>query len=71
MEKGEIRAWYDRGVDVLYIAFRGSPIHEVVEAGPNIYLELDEKGQVIGIEIWNAGKRGLISQVAKAIAQAP
>ncbi|MCS7124788.1 MAG: DUF2283 domain-containing protein [Candidatus Bathyarchaeota archaeon] len=40
-------------------------------ADPDIHLELDEKGEIIGIEIWNAAKSGLIKQVAKAIAEAP
>jgi len=35
--------------------------------GPDVHLELDEEGKVMGIEIWNAGKSGLIRQVAKAI----
>jgi|GEM_PF-6620617 len=42
------------------------PSYGVIEAGPNVHLELDEKGKIIGIEIWNA-KIGLIKQVAKAI----
>jgi len=71
LEESGIRAWYDRDVDVLYIAFRGGAVHEIIEAGPNVHLELDEKGQVVGMEIWNARRSGLISQVAKAIAQAP
>ena len=49
--------------------FEEGPSHEVVEVDPDVHLELDEKGKVIGIEIWNAGKRGLIKQVAKAIAE--
>jgi hypothetical protein len=31
--------------------------------------ELDEKGRIMGIEILNAGKSGLIKQVAKAVAK--
>jgi len=26
----------------------------VIEADPDIHLELDEKGEIMGIEIWNA-----------------
>jgi len=33
----------------------------------NVHLEVDEEGKVMGIEIWNAGKSGLIRQVTKAI----
>jgi len=67
MEKDNVRAWYDKSVDILYMLFREGPSHEVIEADPDVHLELDEKGKVMGIEIWNAGKSGLIRQVAKAI----
>jgi uncharacterized protein YuzE len=36
---------------------------------PDTRLELDEKGEIMGIEILNAAKSGLIRQVAKAIAE--
>ena len=48
--------------------FKEGSSHEVVEADPDVHLELDEKGKIISIEIWNAQKSGLIKQVAKAIA---
>jgi uncharacterized protein YuzE len=46
---------------------KGGTSHEVVEVDPGVHLELDEKGKVIWAEIWNAGKRGFIKQIAKAI----
>ena len=66
---GKVRVWYDKAVDIFYMLFEEGPSHEVVEVDSDVHLELDEKGKVIGIEIWNAGKRGLIKQVAKAIAE--
>ena len=69
MEKAKVRAWYDKSVDIFYMLFKEGPSHEIIEADPDIHLELDEKGKIIGIEILNAGKSGLIKQVAKAIAQ--
>jgi len=50
--------------------FKEGPSHEVIEADPDVHLELDEKGKIIGIEIWNAQKSGLIKQIAKAVAKA-
>jgi len=64
-----VRAWYDKLVGTFYMLFEEGPSHEVVGVGSDLRLELDEKGKVIGIEIWDAGKRGLIKQVAKAIAE--
>jgi len=69
MEKDKVKAWYDKDVDILYMLFKEGPSHEVIEADPDIHLELDEKGEIIGIGIWNAAKSGLIRQVAKAIAE--
>jgi uncharacterized protein YuzE len=34
-----------------------------------VHLELDENGKIMGIEIWNAKKSGLIRQVVKAIVE--
>lgn len=70
MEKGKVRVWYDKSVDVLYVLFKEGPSYEVIEADPDVHLELDEKGKVIGIEMWNARKSGLIGQVSQAIAEA-
>jgi uncharacterized protein YuzE len=69
MEKDKVRAWYDKSVDILYMLFKEGPSHEIIEADPDVHLELDEKGKIIGIEIWNAAKSGLIKQVAKAVAE--
>jgi len=29
--------------------------------------ELDEKGRIMGIEIWNASKRGVMEELRKAV----
>lgn len=49
--------------------FKEGPSHEVVEADPNVHLELDKKGKIMGIEIWNVKQSGLIKQVEEAIAE--
>jgi len=67
MEKNKIKAWYDKSTDIFYMLFKEGPSHEIIEADPDIHLELDEKGKIMGIEILNAQKSGLIKQVAKAI----
>jgi len=69
MEKDKVKAWYDKTTDISYMLFKQGPSHEVIEADPDVHLELDEKGRIIGIEIWNAQKSGLIKQVEKAVAK--
>ncbi len=47
---------YDYESDVLYIAAKKGVEKEFIEIAPGINVELDERGQVIGIEILNASK---------------
>ncbi len=47
---------YDRESDVFYIGLRGGEEDEYVEVAPGVGVELNEDGQVIGIEILNASK---------------
>ena len=46
---------YDQSTDVLYLAKPGLE-EEVVEIHPGINLELDEHGDLIGVEILNASR---------------
>ncbi len=56
---------YDKEQDILYLAFKDGPSHEMVESAPNIILELDENKEIMGLEFWNAKKTGLLEQVAR------
>lgn len=47
---------YDSKSDVLYIVIRKGPEETVTEVAPGINVELDEKGEIIGIEILRASK---------------
>jgi len=38
-----VGAWYDKSVDILYLLFKEGPSYEVIEADPDVHLELDEK----------------------------
>jgi uncharacterized protein YuzE len=44
---------YDEEEDILYLAKEGVE-HEFVEIAPGVNAELDEKGSLIGIELFNA-----------------
>jgi uncharacterized protein YuzE len=69
MEKAKIKASYDKDEDILYLVFKEGPSYEVIEADPDVHLELDKKGKIMGIEIWNARQSGLIKKVEEAIAE--
>jgi uncharacterized protein YuzE len=47
---------YDGKSDVLYIVAKKGAEEEFIEIAPGINVELNDKGQVIGIEILNASK---------------
>jgi uncharacterized protein YuzE len=54
-----VKVLYDTETDILYLHFIDGTAEEVIEAGDNVIVELDEKGRIMGIEIWNASKEGL------------
>jgi uncharacterized protein YuzE len=45
---------YDRSSDVLYIATRKGLEEEFIEVAPGVNVELDAKGNVVGVEILKA-----------------
>ena len=47
---------YDSKSDILYIVAKKGQEDEFVEIAPGVNVELDEKGEVIGIEILRASK---------------
>jgi uncharacterized protein YuzE len=56
---------YDYKSDVLYIVAKKAMEEEFIEVAPGINVELDDKGQVIGIEILNASK--CLKHIAKPL----
>jgi uncharacterized protein YuzE len=62
-----VKALYDPETDILYLHFMDGTAEEVIEAGDNVIVELDEKGRIMGIEIWNASKRGVMEELRKAV----
>jgi len=67
MEKAKIKTRYDPSVDIFYMLFKEGPSHELVDAGPDIIIELDENGEIMGIEIWNARKNGVIENILNTL----
>ena len=47
------KVFYDEEEDILYLAKEGVE-HEFVEIAPGVNAEIDEKGALIGIELFNA-----------------
>ncbi len=60
--------FFDEKEDILYLAKEGME-HEVVEISPGVNAELDEKGNLIGIELFNASTllKNVIPPIVKKI----
>jgi uncharacterized protein YuzE len=50
---GDLKVYYDAQEDILYLAKEGEE-QEVVELAPGVNIELDDSGQFIGVEVFNA-----------------
>ena len=64
---------YDAKSDVFYVGVKGGGEEEFREIAPGINIELDKKGEVIGIEILNASKifkSAILSAKSKAAQKA-
>ena len=56
---------YDPEVDALYLQLAESRMFESEEVQPGIILDFDENGQVVGVEVLNASKRGQLTHAEK------
>jgi len=60
--------YYDESEDILYLAKEGME-HEFVEISPGVNVELDEDGNLIGIELFNASTllKNVINPIVKKV----
>jgi uncharacterized protein YuzE len=56
---------YDSEDDVLYMHFKDGPAEAVREVEDNVVVELDGKGEVMGIELWGVRKKGVLKQLTQ------
>ena len=51
----DFKVFYDEEEDILYLAKEGQEA-EVVEIAPGVNMELDNKGNLIGVELFKASR---------------
>jgi uncharacterized protein YuzE len=51
----DFKVFYDEKEDILYLA-KGGEEAEVVEISPGVNMELDSKGNLIGVELFKASR---------------
>jgi len=48
---------YDPQADALYIELRQGEVQDTLEVGKNLFVDVDEKGEALGIEILYVSRR--------------
>jgi uncharacterized protein YuzE len=54
-----VKVTYDAEVDILRIILSNQPVEESDENKPGVIIDYDDRGNVVGMEILDASKRGL------------
>jgi uncharacterized protein YuzE len=55
-----VKVEYDRESDILYIKFRDSRVKETKMLSEDAYIDIDEEGNPVGIEIWRASENAIL-----------
>ena len=55
---------YDSDSDILYLLITGGVIEDTVEVSEDLFVEYDEKRDIVGIELWRV-RRNLFGEVLK------
>jgi len=63
MDKNKINVRYDKEGDILYILSSEGPVKDTVEVGEDVFLEIGENNEIVGIEIWQARKNVFIELI--------
>ena len=56
---------YDSEDDILYMHFKDGPAEAVKEVEDNVVVELDQRGEVMGIELWESKRRGVLKKLTQ------
>jgi len=64
-----MKVQYDPEADILYIKIRDDKVENTVDWDDDIFADLNEKEEVVGIEIWQARKH-VISEILKHLQRA-
>jgi uncharacterized protein YuzE len=57
---------YDPKSDILYILIKEGEVSDTDEVDEDVWIEYDKDGNIIGIELWNAGEN-VIGNILKEI----
>jgi len=68
MAKSKAKVRYDQDADILYIKVKAGSIKDTIDVAEDVFVELDDKGKIAGIEVWRA-RELLLNPLAKHISK--
>ncbi|MFQ5711889.1 MAG: DUF2283 domain-containing protein [Candidatus Geothermarchaeales archaeon] len=68
MGENRVSVEFDQEADILYIRIKESRVEDRKPLSDDVYADLDERGDIISIEIWRASQLA-IPPIAKALAE--
>lgn len=63
-----MRLSYDSKSDILYMHFKDGPAESLKEVEDNVVVELDNKGEVMGIDLWGIRRKGILKELTQTVA---
>lgn len=70
MGEDGMKVEYDRKADILYFKLADSKIVDTRMLGEDAYVDVDQEGNIVGIEIWSASQnaiRPICSHIAEEV----
>jgi uncharacterized protein YuzE len=58
---------FDVSADAAYLVIKEAPVARTIELSPNVMIDFDANGQVLGIEVLEASRTGLSAAVVGQI----
>lgn len=62
-----MKLYYDAEEDILYLRLREVPISNSEDIEPGVMVDLDDAGQIIGVEVLDASERLDLRQFVAAV----
>lgn len=59
-----VKVEYDPEADILYIKIKKGQAAKTIDLGEDVWADINDKGEIIGIEIWRARKH-VITEILK------
>ena len=66
-KRKELKWTFDVSADAAYLVINEAPVARTIELSPNVMIDFDANGHVLGIEVLEASRTGLSAAVVGQI----